>query len=190
VIVNILFICIGNICRSPMAEGLFRQAMPEKAVYSAGLNAMVGEPADPSSIQLMLEHGIDITGHRARSLAAWMVKEADLILTMDREQKRFIEQTYAKSKGKVMRLGEGSKYDIPDPYQLGSAAFRHSCDLIAQSIDELVERIVQPDKEQNECAITPIRESPLPFSPQGERDAVSAGNPDGRLTVHARARVY
>ena len=60
---NILFICIGNICRSPIAEGLFKHAMPKKAVCSAGIGALVGEPADPLSIQLMWEHGIDIGAH-------------------------------------------------------------------------------------------------------------------------------
>lgn len=161
---NILFICIGNICRSPIAEGLFRQALPEKAVCSAGIGALVGEPADPLSIQLMWEHGIDISAHRAKSLAGWMVKEADLIVTMDRDQRRFIEHAYPASQGKVMRLGEYGRYDVPDPYRQNMAAFRHSCNLIARGIDELVERIAGPMAE-NQHAVKAIRESPLPFSP-------------------------
>ena len=91
---SILFICIGNICRSPMAEGLLKQARPDLAVLSAGINAAVGEPADPLSVALMQEHGIDISEHRARSVAGWMTNEADVILTMDVAQKRFIEIKY------------------------------------------------------------------------------------------------
>ncbi|PIP03768.1 MAG: protein tyrosine phosphatase [Hydrogenophilales bacterium CG_4_10_14_3_um_filter_58_23] len=138
---NILVICIGNICRSPIAEGLLKRALPEKRVYSAGIGAMIGYPADPFAVQLMQELGIDISAHRAQSLASWMVSEADIILTMDQEQKRFIEQKYSTSKGKVFRLGEFSKYDIPDPYQQDLAVFRQTYTLIAQGVDALIERI-------------------------------------------------
>ena len=138
---NILFICIGNICRSPMAEGLLKQRLPEKAVYSAGINALIGAPADRLSVQVMWENGIDISAHRARSLGAWMVSGADLILTMDQDQKRFIELRYPGSRGKLLRLGEFGHYDVPDPFRQGLAAFRASHDLIVQGVDDLVARI-------------------------------------------------
>jgi protein-tyrosine phosphatase len=148
-----------------MAEGLLKQALPGKEVCSAGISAMVGEPAASASIQLMRECGIDISGHRAQNLASWMVNEADIILTMDLYQMRFIEATYAASKGKVFRLGEFGKYDIPDPYRQGLATFRHSYGLIARGIDELIDHIAYPGKDGNQYVLTPIRESPLPFSP-------------------------
>ena len=106
---NILVICIGNICRSPMAEGLLQRAFPGRTVHSAGIGAMIGHPADPFSLQIMQELGIDISAHRARSLNTAMVSAADIILTMDLEQKRFIEQRYASARGKVFRLGEHAK---------------------------------------------------------------------------------
>ena len=160
---NILFICIGNICRSPIAEGLFKQALPEKAVYSAGIDAMVGDPADPLSVQLMWERGIDISEHRAKSLAGWMVKEADLIVTMDQAQQSFIMRAYPASLGKVMRIGQYGKYDVPDPYTKNMSTFRHSCTLIAQGVDELVERIAGSGQSVKQAAKT-VREIPLPFS--------------------------
>jgi protein-tyrosine phosphatase len=164
---NVLFICIGNICRSPMAEGLFNQVMPEKAVYSAGIHALVGEQADPLSQQLMQERGIDISEHRARNLATWMVNEADLILTMDQYQKRFIEFKYPASKGKVMRLGEQGGYDIPDPYKQGAHAFRHACHLIAMGVDRVASHLAALDVKQHQSAYArPVRaEAPLPFIP-------------------------
>jgi protein-tyrosine phosphatase len=165
VINKVLFVCIGNICRSPMAEGLFKQALQDKAVCSAGISALVGQPADPMSIQLMREHGIDISEHRARSLAGWMISETDLIVTMDQDQKRFIEQRYPTSMGKVMRIGEGGKYDVPDPYRQGPSAFRDSYNLIVRGIDELVERIAQSNMEERQYVLTPVRESPVPLSP-------------------------
>ncbi len=148
-----------------MAEGLFRQALQDKAVCSAGISAMVGEPADQLSIQLMWEHGIDIREHRAKNLAGWMINETDLIVTMDQEQKRFIEQRYPASIGKVMRIGEGGKYDVPDPYRRGFSAFLHSYNLIAEGVDRLVERIAQPNEEESQFVVIPAREMPVPLPP-------------------------
>lgn len=138
---NILVICIGNICRSPIAEGLLKAALPENTVRSAGIGALIGHPADPFSIQLMQEQGIDISAHRAQSLTSSMVSEADIILVMDLEQKRFVEQKYSTSKGKVFRLGEFGKYDIPDPYREDLAVFRQIYSQIAKGVDALIERI-------------------------------------------------
>ena len=154
---SILFICIGNICRSPMAEGLLKQARPDLAVLSAGINAAVGEPADPLSVALMEEHDIDISEHRARSLAGWMVHEADVILTMDAAQKRFIEIQYPESKCKVFRLCEDRQCDIPDPYRHGPLAFRDAFNLISQGVDELVVRLDHL-VEKRDYDLTTIRE--------------------------------
>lgn len=135
---NVLFVCIGNICRSPIAEGYFARALPGRMVCSAGLHALVGEAADPLAIELMQERGIDITGHRARQLASWMAREADLIVTMDSEQKRYIERTWPAARGKVRRLCEGSGVDVPDPYRQGRDAFQQVRILIEDGMDELL----------------------------------------------------
>jgi protein-tyrosine phosphatase len=142
VIRNVLFVCIGNICRSPMAEALFAQAMPGRMVCSAGLSALVGEGADPVAVELMRERGLDISGHRAQQLASWMVREADLILTMDHAQTRFIEQTWMSALGKVKRLPGAS--DIPDPYRQGRRAFRHALTLIEDGVEELLVDLARP----------------------------------------------
>ena len=162
---SILFICIGNICRSPMAEGLLRHARPDKAILSAGISALDGEPADPLSIRLMQERGIDISAHRARRLAGWMVNDADVILTMDGRQKRFIEVEYPGSRGKVLRLCECHDCDIPDPYHQGLAAFEHSCNLISQGVNELVVRLAQLDDGAKRYDVAAIREGFHVISP-------------------------
>ncbi len=135
---NVLFVCIGNICRSPMAEALFAQAMPRRMVCSAGLSAVVGGGADPLAVELMRERGLDISGHRAQQLASWMLREADLILTMDGEQKRYIEQAWPGARGKVRRLLEAGGGDIPDPYLQGRRAFGHSLSLIEEGVQEVL----------------------------------------------------
>ena len=156
---NILFICIGNICRSPMAEGLLKRRLPEKAVYSAGINAVIGAPADCMAVRIMREQGIEIGGHRARSLGAWMVDGADVILTMDQDQKRFVQLRYPESNNKVIRLGEFADYDVPDPFQQDLDAFRETHRLIAEGVDDLVSRIASVSEERNRNGLTGIRHS-------------------------------
>ena len=157
---NILFVCVGNICRSPMAEGLLKQRLPEKAVYSAGINAVIGAPADRMAVRIMREQGIEIGGHCARSLGAWMVDGADVILTMDQDQKRFIQLRYPESKNKVFRLGEFADYDVPDPFHQSLAVFRESHDLIARGVDELVLRIAHVAGERSRKEPSAIRHLP------------------------------
>lgn len=124
-----------------MAEALFARALPGMAVCSAGLDAMSGCPADPISVRLMAERGIDIGAHRAQPLAGWMAREADLILTMDLAQAHYLLQRYPEARDKVWRLGS---CDIPDPYRQGLPVFRHALGLIAQGVDELAARLEPP----------------------------------------------
>jgi protein-tyrosine phosphatase len=140
---NILVLCIGNICRSPMAEGLLKQALPGMTVRSAGLGALIGKPADPYAVQIMAERGIDISAHRAQHISPRMVSEADLILVMDMEQKKYVETNYVGSKGKVFRLGEFAKVDIADPYREGMESFEAAFRLIDEGVKVFAERIVQ-----------------------------------------------
>ena len=131
---NILLLCTGNICRSPMAEGLLRDLLPRHEIFSAGLCTMEGTPADQLARELMWQSGIDISEHRSRNLASWMMREADLVFTMDSAQKQFVIRRYPVASTKVERLGEPCGLDIPDPYQHGLAAFCHSLRLIERAV--------------------------------------------------------
>jgi protein-tyrosine phosphatase len=132
---NILVLCIGNICRSPMAEALLKQAFPGRQIRSAGLGALIGNAADPFSVRIMAECELDISAHRAQQVSAALVAEADLILVMDLDQKKAVEMKYPPARGKVFRLGEAAKVDIPDPYREGIESFRSAYRLIKDGVN-------------------------------------------------------
>ena len=115
-----------------MAEALLAKALEPDGVTvrSAGLAALVDYPADPMAIELMAERGIDITNHRARQLYPELMAEADLVLVMEKGHKRAIEENEPTVRGKVFRLCEWSKDEIPDPYRQPRKAFEEALELI------------------------------------------------------------
>lgn len=138
---SILVICEGNICRSPMAQGLLAAALPNAQVHSAGLGALVGMPADDTAIRLMKARGIDITGHRAQQVNRALCTQADLVLVMDTDQKQRLEDMYPQARGRVFRIGEHGKRDIPDPYRQPEKAFRDALAFIDEGVREWLRRI-------------------------------------------------
>lgn len=131
---QILVLCIGNICRSPMAEALLKLHLPDRSIRSAGIGALVGKQADPIAIQLMAEKGINIAEHRAQQVLSALVAPSELILVMDLEQKKYIEENFVGTRGKVYRIGEAEKADVPDPYREGIDSFRSSLRLIENGV--------------------------------------------------------
>lgn len=142
---HILVLCVGNICRSPIAEALLAREFPDKTIWSAGLGALVGNPADPLSIEVAAAHGVDLSAHRAQQLVGWMCQTAELILVMEQGHKSEVEQQYPLVRGKVYRLGEIGKFDIADPYREGREAFEAAYDHIARGVADWAARIRQLD---------------------------------------------
>ncbi|KWR90410.1 low molecular weight protein-tyrosine-phosphatase [Cupriavidus sp. IDO] len=138
---TVLVVCIGNICRSPMAQGLLKQALPDANVISAGLGALTGHPADAHAIELMRELGVDITGHHAQQLSRATAISADLILVMDNAQRQEIQRLHPATTGRVFRMGELAKFDVPDPYRKARPAFENVLQLIQRGVEAWVPRI-------------------------------------------------
>ena len=144
VIRHIIVVCVGNICRSPMAEALLRNALrgqEEITVESAGLGALVGHPASDFAVELMQERGIDISSHKAQQLTPDLVSKADLILVMESGHRRVIDENDITARGKVHRLGEWQDKDIDDPYRQEKTAFIEALADIESGIASWVEKL-------------------------------------------------
>ena len=142
---NILIVCVGNICRSPMAEYLLQHMINKKGidirVSSAGLGALVGQAADEYAIEIMREHGIDGAAHRARQLDGDMVKQNELILVMEHWQKNEIESLYPYARGRVHLLGKWDDEEISDPYKKPKKAFVDAFERINNACDKWCSRL-------------------------------------------------
>lgn len=141
---SILTVCVGNICRSPVAEALLKARLPGRNIWSAGLQAMVGRPAEAMASQVAARHGLDLSAHRAQQLAGWMCSQADLVLVMEAGQQQQLERLYPLARGKIRRLGEfgpQGAFDIADPYLQPRAAFEAAHAAIALGVDEWARRI-------------------------------------------------
>lgn len=109
---GILVVCTGNVCRSPIAEGMLRAALTERLgrdapqVRSAGTMGWVGSAADPNSVQAAVELGVDLSEHRASALAADDVREADLLLGMGAEHARAAIELDPDARTKTFTLTE------------------------------------------------------------------------------------
>jgi protein-tyrosine phosphatase len=141
---NILTVCVGNICRSPVAEAMLKDRLPGRKVWSAGLHAVVGHGAETTASEIAMEHGLDLSAHRAQQVAGWMCTHADLVLVMESGHQQELEKRYPTARGKIHRLGEFGPqggFDIADPYRQPRAAFEAAHAAIARGVDEWVRRI-------------------------------------------------
>ncbi|PYE40112.1 low molecular weight protein-tyrosine-phosphatase [Psychrobacter fozii] len=133
---SILVVCVGNICRSPMAAAILTERYPDRHVDSAGLSALVGHFADIKAIELMTIHDIDISSHIAKPISEALVSHADLILTMTTSQTKWIENRWPHCRGRIFRIGHWIDKDIVDPYQQDKSVFETS----RQDIDDSLEQ--------------------------------------------------
>ena len=138
---NILVVCVGNICRSPMAEALLKQRYPDKAIDSAGVGALVGYPADPAALEIMTKQQLDINNHVAKQIDEKLVLKADLIFTMSDSQTKWIEERWPFCRGKTFKLGHWTDNDIADPYRHEITAFETAYQDIVDGLEQWADKI-------------------------------------------------
>jgi protein-tyrosine phosphatase len=154
---RLLFVCLGNICRSPMAEGVFRRVAEEEGVLhlfeidSAGLGDWhVGQAPDTRAQEAALNRGMDISGQSARQVARADYDRFDLLLAMDGSNYEELSQLAPKSaRHKIRRFLDfaphvGTK-DVPDPFYGGKEGFDHALDLIEDAARGLLAELLDDE---------------------------------------------
>ncbi|PDT41015.1 protein tyrosine phosphatase [Sinorhizobium sp. FG01] len=153
--VRILFVCLGNICRSPLAEGIMRQLARRNgygdvvSVDSAGMGAWhIGHPPDRRSIAVARAHGIDISGLRGRQIDAADLAAFDLILGMDRrnvaELRRLASPETFHKVHLFMNVAAGRNDDVPDPYYETADAFEALYQMLEAGCSSLLAKLTRP----------------------------------------------
>jgi protein-tyrosine phosphatase len=153
--VKILFVCMGNICRSPTAEGVFK-GMVEKAGLareivsdSAGTHDYhVGEAPDPRAQSAALTRGYDLSPLCARQVSRRDFSEFDYVLAMDEANLRQLKQLCPPEHAGKVKLfmdfaGEGGAREVPDPYYGGAQGFEHVLDMVEQAARGLLGHLRQ-----------------------------------------------
>ncbi len=158
--VRVLFVCLGNICRSPTAEGVFRRLVEDAGLThaveseSAGTHAYhVGEGADLRSARAAKRRGYDLAKHRARRVRSADFAEFDYVLAMDRDNLRHLESAAAAAGpakrakvGMFLEFAPAAHFtEVPDPYSRGDDGFEQVLDLVESACEGLLDHIRKND---------------------------------------------
>lgn len=156
---SVLFVCMGNICRSPTAEGVFRHVVKERnmqdfiTIDSAGTHAYhVGEPPDRRAQATAKSRGIDLSAQRARKVEASDFDRFDYIIAMDRSNYEDLKRIKGENPKAQLHLfmdfaSDWDNREVPDPYYGGSNGFVEVFDMVQSASEGLLEHIVKQSKD-------------------------------------------
>jgi protein-tyrosine phosphatase len=139
---SVLVVCTGNICRSPIGEMVLASTCPNIEVSSAGIGALVGKDIDPDAAIAAEQCGVATRPHAARQLTAEILAQADLVLAMAPEHRRFIGENFPQALGKTMLF---SRWDgdagIEDPYRRSIEMHKLVIQEIMKAADSWAQRL-------------------------------------------------
>lgn len=153
-----MFVCTGNICRSPMAHYYFQKLVNDSEfkndflVSSSGTNAYNGQKATDFAIAAIKEYGVDMENHRSTNIFDSSVEQYDYIITMTLNHKKTILNTFPSLKEKVYTLIEfvdnsSNNPDIDDPWGYGMQVYKDTAKQIVYNVDKLFEIITKDDRK-------------------------------------------
>jgi protein-tyrosine phosphatase len=131
---EVLVVCLGNVCRSPIAASILQWQLGDRAcVQSAGIAAVEGLPIDPTAEAVLAGHGLDASRHRSRRITQGLLQAAGIVLVMERRQLAALCATAPEATGKTFLLDKWvASRDIPDPYRQPRSVFERVYQMIEQ----------------------------------------------------------
>ncbi|MEZ5564439.1 MAG: low molecular weight protein-tyrosine-phosphatase [Gammaproteobacteria bacterium] len=171
--IKVLLVCMGNICRSPMAEGVLRQRITERPlplpveIDSAGTHGYhEGAPPDPRAQAATLRRGIDISDLRARRVVAADFERFDLLLAMDEDNRAILieqaDEAVASRIRLLLEFADGtSGRNVPDPYYGSPLGFERVLDLVEEAMAGLLNELEQLAEQRVAEASTPDSANPV-----------------------------
>jgi protein-tyrosine phosphatase len=158
--VKVLFVCMGNICRSPTAEGVFRHKVSEAGledqihIDSAGTIAHhIGHPPDPRAQKAALKRGVDLGSQRARRVSGEDFEEFDLVIAMDSDNHYELEMIcppgYEDRLHMFLKFAQNTREtEVPDPYYGGSGGFETVLDMIEDAAEGLLQHLQEQEQKR------------------------------------------
>lgn len=152
--IRVLFVCLGNICRSPLAEIVVQGQAKKKGVSSQFIFASAGTgdwhaggPADARSAQTAIQHGLDLSGHRAQQITANKVSDWDWFVAMDDDNRiNLLAMGVPEERLLMMRqfeAGSDITLDVPDPYYGGADGFENAYHMLCDNADHVLDYLVK-----------------------------------------------
>ncbi len=155
--ISVVFVCMGNICRSPTAEGVFRHVVKERnlqnviKIDSAGTHAYhIGEPPDSRSQATAKSQGVDLSAQRARKVEAIDFERFDYVIAMDRSNYENLKELATADHQERLHLfmdftSTWDNAEVPDPYYGGGDGFKNVFDMVQSASEGLLEHIIKND---------------------------------------------
>ena len=139
-VTNIVFVCLGNICRSPFAAALARDRFPSLQIHSSGFYHREGR-ATPEKMQRIVTHfGVDLSLHRSSRLTLQLLEQCDMVLVMDRENMAELEKQFPEAASKTTFLGlfgSPASITVDDPYTADATTTQQICEQMVSALDGL-----------------------------------------------------